>query len=176
METRFAQVSCEIVRKVVLTAVIATMFSSQLLAKPSEKATEIHVQIVDSRTHRPLKGHKVQITFSGMDGQFYQNAPRMVGRTGSDGEVVFDINQSIPPLMDVLVWWAYPCSNPEVYSTPAVLEDGVVARWSRTGDRKTDEWCTADPQVPRLQEQPGKVVFFAHPMNRFVWAWYDTWK
>jgi len=176
METRFAHVSCEIAQKAILTAVSAMMFSSQPLAKPSDQATEIRVQIMDSRTHRPLTGHKVQITFSGMDGQFYHNAPRMVGRTGSDGVVVFDVNQPIPPLMDVFVWWAYPCSRPEVYSTPAVLENGVVARWPPTGVKKADKWCTADPQAPRPQEQPGKVVFLVHPMNRFVWDWYDTWK
>jgi hypothetical protein len=40
-----------------------------LLAKPPDQPTEIRVQIMDSRTHRPLKGHKVQIMFSGMDGR-----------------------------------------------------------------------------------------------------------
>lgn len=177
MKTRLTSVACGITRTaVLLTAIVALAFSSQTLAIPPGRTAEIRVQIMDSRTHRPLKGRKVQITFTGMDGEFYHNAPRMIGRTGSDGVVVFNVNQPIPPRMDVFVWWAYPCSNPEVYSTRAVLKDGVVARWPPSGVKKADKWCTAGPQVSRPQEQPGKVVFFVHPMNRFAWAWYDLWK
>ncbi|HVA17586.1 MAG TPA: hypothetical protein VMV59_07730 [Candidatus Dormibacteraeota bacterium] len=100
----------------------------------------------------------------------------MVGRTGADGIVVFDVSQPVPPLVDVFVWWAYPCTSPEIYSTHAVLDDGVVGQWPASGIKKADKWCTASPQAPSPQEQPGKIIFFIHPLNRFVWAWYDTWK
>jgi len=176
MESCFTPVGHETAQKAMLILVIAVMSASQSLAKPSDQPTEIRVQIMDSRTHRPLKGRKVQITFSGMDGQWYRNAPRMIGRTGSDGVVVFEVKQPIPPLMDVLDWWAYPCSRPETYSTQAVLEDGEVAHWPSTGIKKADKWCTADSQAPQPQRQPGKVIFFVHPLNRFQYAWYDTWK
>ena len=134
------------------------------------------MQIMDSRTHRPLRGRKVQITFSGSDGQFHHNAQSLEGSTDSDGIVIFDVNQPIPPVMNVFVWWAYPCSSPEAYSTLAVLKDGIVARWPLTGIKKSDNWCTANPKAPLPQQQPGKVVFFVHPMNRLAWAWHETWK
>lgn len=68
MESRFTRVAHETALKAMLTLVIAVTSASQLLAKPPDQPTEIRVQIMDSRTHRPLKDHKVQITFSGMDG------------------------------------------------------------------------------------------------------------
>ena len=176
MESRFTRVAHETALKAMLTLVIAVMSASQLLAKPPDQPTEIRVQIMDSRTHRPLKGHKVQIMFSGMDGQWYHNAPNMIGRTDSDGNVVFEVKQPIPPMMDVVDWWAYPCSNPAVYSTQTVFQDGVVAHWPSTGISKADKWCTSDSQAPLPQKQPGKVIFFVHPLNRFQYAWYDLWK
>src|SRR6266702_4085180 len=91
-----------------------------------------------------------------MDGQWYHNAPKLIGRSGSDGVVVFEVKQPIPPLMDVLDWWAYPCSNPEAYSTRVVLEDGVIALWPTTGIKRADKWCTADSQSPQPQRQPGQ--------------------
>jgi hypothetical protein len=170
----FTRVGHEIAHKAMLILVIAVM-STSVLAKPQNQPTEIRVQIMDSRTHRPLKGRKVQITFSGTDRQFYNNAPRMIGRTGSDGVVVFKVGQPVPPFMGVFVWWAYPCANPETFSARSVLDDGVIAQWSHTGIKKADEWCTADPHAPQLQRQSGTVIFFVHPMNRFVWSWYDLW-
>jgi hypothetical protein len=158
-----------------LITVTATASAPQPPTKPPDQPTEIRLQIVDSRTHSPLKGRRVQITFSGADGQ-YQDASAVTGRTASDGVVVFEIKQPIRPVMDVFVWWAFPCSRPEAYSTQTVIEDGVIAQWPPTGIKKLDEWCTANSQATRFQRQPGKVIFMVHPMNRFVWAWYDTWK
>jgi hypothetical protein len=170
------RVSREIVQKTMLMVAIAMMSASHALAKPSDQPTEIRVQIMDSRTHRPLKAREVQITFSGMDGEWYHNAPTIKGRTGPDGVVVLEVKPPVPPRMDVFVWWAYPCSIPEDFSTQEVLGDGVVAHWPLTGIKKADKWCTADSQAPQSQRQPGKVIFFIHPMNRFVWAWYDAWE
>ena len=85
---------------------IALMFASQTPARPPDNANKIRVQIMDSRTHGPLKDRKVQITFSNSDGQSYHNAPSMEGRTDSDGIVIFEVNQPIPPVIGVFVWWA----------------------------------------------------------------------
>lgn len=150
--------------------------ASQQPVKPPDHTTQIRLQVMDSRTHLPLKGRRVQITFAGPDGQLYNKAPYKVGHTGSDGVVTFDLNEPIPPFIDVFFWYAYPCSDKEVYSTRSILDGGVVATWHLTGYKKADKWCAADSQAPQLQEQPGKLVMFVHPMNRFVWSWYDTFR
>ena len=137
------------------------------------QAAEIHVQIMDSRTHLPLKGRRVQITFSSQDGQFYDKAPSMVGHTGSDGVVAFEVNQPVAPNIAVFIWYAYVCSDTGGYSTGSILRDGVVASWHLTGNKKADKWCAADSQTPRPEVQPGKIIIFVHPMNRLVWSWYD---
>jgi hypothetical protein len=158
-----------------LTAVAMT-FASRQSVKPSGHVTEIHIQVMDSRTHLPLKGRRVQITFSGPDGQFYNKAPYKVGHTGSDGVVTFEVSEPIPPFISVFLWYAYTSSDTGtgVYSTRSILDDGTLASWRPTGNKKADKWCAADSNARQLQKQPGKVIIFAHPMNRFVWSWYDT--
>ncbi len=160
---------------VMLTAVAMT-FASQQPVKPSGPITQVHIQIMDSRTHLPLKGRRVQITFSGPDGQFYKKAPYKIGHTGSDGVVTFEVNEPIPPYISVFPWYAYTCSNTDTgaYSTRSILDDGILASWRLTGNKKADKWCAADSNVPQLPKQPGKVIVFVHPMNRFVWSWHDT--
>jgi hypothetical protein len=175
MESHCAHIGRQTALKAMLILVIAVMSASPLLAKPQDQPTEIRVQILDSRTHRPLKGRRVQITLSGMDGQWYHDSPMMVGNTGSDGAVIFKLGQPVPPLVGVFVWWTYECSEPEDFSVRSILEDGVVAHWPHIGIKKADKWCTADPQAPEPQKQPGTVIFFVHSMNRFVWTWYDLW-
>jgi hypothetical protein len=166
--------------KIVLSATLTTISVFMVvplgLPNQSHPPTEINVQIMDSHDHRPLKHRKVQITFSGMDGQWYSQAHNMTGYTGSDGIAVFQVTEPVPPLVAVFVWWAYPCSRPENFSTESVIKDGVVAQWHLTGITKTDKSCAANPQAPQLVRQAGKVIFFVHPMNRFAWAWYDTWE
>jgi hypothetical protein len=152
------------------------MLVPQGLPSQSHPPTEISVQIMDSHDHRPLKHRKVQITFSGMDGQWYSKARNMTEYTRSDGIAVFEVTEPVPPLIGVFVWWAYPCSRPETFSTDSVTKNGVVAQWPLTGIEKADKSCAADPRAPQPERQAGKVIFFVHPMNRFAWAWYDTWK
>jgi hypothetical protein len=165
-----------ILARATLSAVVAMTLASQQPVKPPDHATEIRILIMDSRTHLPLKGRRVQITFSGLDGQFYNKAPRKIGRTGSNGVVAFEVNEPVPPFIGVFLWYAYTCSDTGAYSTRSVLDNGVVVRWRLTGQEKADKWCTADSQAPQPQEQPGKIVIFAHPMNRLVWSWYDTFR
>jgi len=157
-------------------AVVVMTFASQRPARPTVQATEIRIQIMDSHTHLPLKGRRVEITLSAPDGQFYNKGPHKVGHTGSDGVAAFEVDEPIPPLIDVFLWYAYTCSDKEVYSTRSILDDGAVASWRLTGYKKADKWCTADPQAPQPQRQPGKVVIFVHPMNSLVWSWYDTFR
>jgi hypothetical protein len=162
-------------QEAVLLAVIIVVSGSYLLAKPSDKPTSIRVQIMDARTHHPLKGRRIVISFLDKNGDFFKPLTTK-GRTGSDGIVVFEVKNPIPPRMGVFVWWVYPCSDSKPFSTQKVLEDGVVTHWSPTAFKKANKWCTADAQAPQSQTQPGRVVFFVHPMNRFVWSWYDTWR
>jgi hypothetical protein len=176
MGSPFTPIRLGIARKAMSILAIAMMSGSQPFARTSDQSTEIRVQIVDSRTHRPLKGRRVQITFSGMDGQWYHNAPTMKGRTGSDGVLVLEVKQPVPPRMDVFVWWAYPCSFPEDFSTQEVLKEGMVGHWPPSRFKKAEKWCTADSDAPLPQRRPGEVIFFIHPMNWFVWVWYDTWE
>ena len=62
MERAFGLISTAIAKKAMLmVAVFAVPFAGQRAATP-DHATEIHVQIMDSRTHRPLKGRRVQVT------------------------------------------------------------------------------------------------------------------
>jgi hypothetical protein len=161
-----------------VAAVFATMFAPKPPAKPpskpSDSATEIRLQIMDSRTHAPLKDRKVQITFPDTF-RPDKAAIGKVGRTDSDGVVAFDVD-SAHHSIDVFVWFVFPCSDTEEYSTRTVLDDGVVSRWSLGSFKKTDKWCTADSQSPRLQKQPGKLILLVHPMNRFVWSWYDVFR
>lgn len=159
-----------------LLLAVAVVPSSRPMARPSDQKTEIRVQVMDSHTHRPLKHRKVQITFSGMDGQWYHNAPWMIGRTGSDGVADFQFKGPAPPRISVFVWWVYPCSTSQDFLTQTILKDGVVAYWTHSGIKKSDRWCTADSQASQPQRQPGRVVVFIHPLNRFQYAWYDTWK
>ncbi len=129
---------------------------------------------MDSRTHLPLKGRRVQITFSAPDGQFYSKAPYKVGHTGSDGVVTFELDEPIPPYIGVFLRYAYTCSDTGAYSTLSVLDDGILASRRLNGNKQAAKWCAADSNAPQLQKQPGKVIVFVHPMNRFVWSWYDT--
>lgn len=162
--------------KDILIAVMA--FTSALLssAKPPEQAIAIRVRIMDSRTHRPLKRRKVQITFSGMDGRRYFNALVMIGHSGPDGVVVFEVKRPIPPRMEIVDLAGYPCSRPEDFVTREILENGVVAHWPRRGIPKADEWCTPGPQAAQPQQKPGEVVFFVHPLNWWQNFWYTLLK
>ena len=144
----------------------------------SVMCTEIRVRIMDSKTRQPLKGRKVQISFSDMDGQWYNKSGvggwplTMTTRTGPDGIVVFSIKKPIPPLMDIVDLAAYPCSRPEAFPTQEILENGVIASWPLSGLQKADRWCTSDPHVTELQKRSGEVVFFVHPLNAWQSFWY----
>jgi len=142
----------------------------------TDRPTEIRVRIMDSRTRRPLKKRKVQITFSGMDGQWYHEAMIMTGYTGPDGIAVFSVKQPVPPLMDVMDLAAYPCSFPEAFQMEAILENGVVASWPLSGIQKAERWCTPDSGAAEPQKRPGEVVFFVHPLNLWQNFWYTLLK
>ena len=160
-------------KRVLGIALIAMAISaSQVLAQSPDHSNEIRVQVLDSRTHRPLKNHTVQLTFSGMDEKWDANAPTMTSKTGNDGVAVFVLKQPVLPLMIVFIRWTAPCSSSRTYSTKEILEDGVVGAWRTTGPKNADDWCTTDPQAPQAQKQPGTLVLPVHPMNRLVYLWY----
>jgi hypothetical protein len=164
------------VPKVILTLAIACASALLTLSTPTEQPTEIHVRIMDSRTHRPLKERKIQITFSGMDGQWYHNAMIMTANTGSDGVAVFLVKQPIPPRLGIVDLEGYPCSRPEDFPTQEILENGVVASWPPSGIQKTDQWCTPGPQAAQPQKRAGEVVFFVHPLNMWQNFWFTLLK
>jgi hypothetical protein len=161
-------------RNAIVAAVFVTMSIPKAPAKPPDRTTEIRIQIMDSRTHAPLKGRKVEITFPDTARPNKATAGK-TGRTNSDGIVSFDVD-SADSSIDVFVRFVFTCSRTEEYSTRTVLDDGVVSRWSPSGFKKTDKWCSTDLQAPGLQKQPGKLILLVHPMNRFVWSWYDTFQ
>lgn len=112
----------------ILLTALALALPPAAFARQSRQA-EIRIQVLDSQTHRPLRHRSVQVTLSGMDGQFYEHAPETTGRTGRDGIAIFKVNQPAPPIIGVFVRWAYPCSNTQAYSTSAVFKNGVVVHW-----------------------------------------------
>jgi hypothetical protein len=145
------------VLKVILAPAIALTFALLSFAMPTEQPIEIRVRIMDSRTHRPLKERKIQITFSGVDGEWYHNATIMTTNTGPDGVAVFLVKQPIPPKIDVIDLAGYPCSRPEAFHTQEILETGIVASWPASGIRKADQWCMPGPQVAQPQKKRGKL-------------------
>lgn len=137
-------------------------------AAPAQSTTEIRIRILHSKTHRPLKGRSVEVQFSGMDGKWYSNAQHLIGKTGSDGIVVFRLKQPVAPRIDIVDLEGYPCSHPEEFSSQDVLRIGVVAHWTLLGKpetKKADDWCTPDLSAPELQATPGEIVFFVHPLT-----------
>jgi hypothetical protein len=94
-------------------AVLVVGFSSTSasLAEPPQQATVIRIQILDSRTHRALDSRKVQIGFSGMDGQWRHNALIMVGNTGPDGMVAFEVKEPVPPPTGLPAGFGSPTSG-----------------------------------------------------------------
>jgi hypothetical protein len=141
-------------------------------AQSSGNGTVIRVQIRDSQTRRPLKGRRVQLTMSGMDGQWYHDARILIGKTGSNGVVAFDLKQPVPPQVDIVDLSGYPCSSPEAFQTREILERGVVGNWPHSGIKKADKWCTANPNTPPVEKQPSQVVFYVHPLNPWQNYWY----
>jgi hypothetical protein len=158
-------------RQVMLIAAIAMMCASLPMAKPSDQPTEIRVQVMDSRTHRPLKGRRVEVSFLDKNMNFIRPLWTK-GRTGPDGVMALQVKQPIPPRMDVFILFVFPCSDTEDFSTQEVLGDGLVAHWTPRSFKKVEKWCTADSKAPQLERQPGKLILFVHPMNPFVWIWY----
>ncbi len=164
------------VLKAILAPAMALTSSMLGFATPTEQPIEIRVRIMDSRTHRPLKEHKIQITFSGMDGEWYHNATIVTANTGPDGVAVFLVKQPIPPQINVIDLAGYPCSRPETFHTQEILETGIVASWTVSGIRKADQWCMSGAEVAQPQRRAGEVVFFVHPLNMWQNFWYTLLK
>ena len=143
---------------------VALMIGSTVKASP-QSATEIRVRILHSKNHHPMKGRRVEIQFTGIDGQWYQDAPHLIVRTHADGVAVFRVKQPVPPQFGIVDLKGYPCSFPEEFSAEEVLQKGVVAHWRLTGVQKADEWCTPDTSATQPQTRPGEVVFFVHPLT-----------
>jgi len=172
MRRRFTRVGHETATRVISMAVFALTCASLPLAKPSDRPTEIRVQVMDSRRHRPLKDRRVMIEFLDEKGDAIERLADE-GRTGPDGVVFLKVGQPIPSRMSVRVLWDYPCSALAPFSTQAVLQAGIVASSIRGRNKWIDKRCTADSQAPQPRSQPGKSIFYVHPMNRFVNWWYN---
>jgi hypothetical protein len=149
-------------RNFMLSALFAVLMSVTALP---QSTTEIRVRILHSKSHRAMKGRKIEIQFSGMDSAWYQKAGHLIEPTHADGVVVFRIKQPVPPRIDIVDLKGYPCSFPEEFSTEEIVQKGIIARWSSTGVQKADEWCTPDSNATQPQATPGEVVFFVHPLT-----------
>ena len=151
----------------VVCAALIVVFSTTALA---QSTTEIRVRILHSKTHRPLKGRKVEISFYGTDGKSYSGMGQQVGRTQSDRVAVFRVKQPVPALVNIQDLNGYTCSDPELFPTRDVMQSGAVAPWTPMGKQypdmqKADDWCTPDPNAPQHQATPGELVFFVHPLT-----------
>jgi len=142
----------------------------------SVMCTEIRVRIMDSKTRQPLKGRKVQIIFSRMDGHPHYKPLTVTAYTRPGGILVFSVKKPIPPLMNIVDLAAYPCSRAESFPTQEILENGVIASWPPNGIQKADHWCPPDPHVTEPQKRPGEVLFFVHPLNVWQNFWYTLLK
>src|SRR5258708_732478 len=100
-------------------------------------------------------------------------------RTGAgaeDGPATFEMDRQLRPGASVFVRYVVAWANPDGFETQRVLDRGLVIPWAAPGFAKTDGWCTRDGNAVEPVSSPGEVVLLVHPMNRFVWAWYETWK
>lgn len=155
-----------------LMVVLASTVSGQTGTTTSPNEVELRVRIVDSRSHRSLKGRKVQVDWWDANGKWHP----LIGHTAADGVVVFRIKQPIPPRISVQDFWAYNCAIPREFATQDVLDRGVVAGWPHSGSKKADKWCIADSNGSQQQRRPGEITIFVHPLNRFEYAWYSVWE
>ena len=155
-----------------LMVVLTSTVSGQTGTPTPPNEVEMRVRIMDSRSHRSLKGRKVQVDWWDANGNWHP----LIGRTAADGVVIFRIKQPIPPRIAVQDFWAYNCAHPREFATQEVLGHGVVAAWPRSGSKKLDDWCTADLNDSQPQRRPGEIAFFVHPLNRFQYAWYSLWE
>jgi hypothetical protein len=156
---------------VFLIVALATSVGGQTGTAASPKQFELHVRIMDSQTHRPLKGRKVQVDWWDTNGKWHP----LIRHTAADGIVIFPIKEPIPPSIAVQDFWAYNC-NTEFFSTQEVLDHGIITHWPHSGIKKADKFCTPNPDASQLQQRPGEITFFVHPLNRFEYAWYSLWK
>jgi hypothetical protein len=137
---------------------------------------EIRLQVLDAQTHRPVKGRPVYISFSAQKGLWPPNSLTMTVHTGADGIATFAVSEPVLSFFRVTVRRTFPCETAPSYRTSDVIHDGVVTHWTLDKSKKQNKWCTANPHVPDLQKRPRTIVFLVHPMNRFAWAWRDTWE
>jgi hypothetical protein len=118
-----------------------------------------------------MKRRIVEVQFFGVRGESYTNAPQLVGRTRSDGVVVFRVEEPVPPFIDIVDLKGYQCSNVGMFATVDVLRRGVVSPpWAPKGKqspglRKVDQFCTPDPSAAQPDATPGEVVFYVHPLT-----------
>jgi len=153
-------------------ALIATACCLPAAATTPDNPATIRVRVLDSRTHAPLKGRRIQVTLSGMDGQFHHEAITKIGRSGPDGLVVFDLGATVPPRVDVFDLSGYPCSSPEVFPISDILKDGVVAQVQISTYQKVIDWCTPDNGAAKIEQRPGGVGVLTHPLNILQNFWY----
>jgi hypothetical protein len=153
-----------------LVVVLTSTVSGQTGTATAPNEVEMRVRIMDSRSHRSLKGQKVQVDWWDANGKWHP----LMGRS-ADGVVVFRIKQPIPPRIAVQDLWAYNCIRSD-FATQEVLDRGVVAAWPHSGSRKLDKWCTADSDASQPQQKPGEITFFVHRLNRLEYAWYSLWE
>ena len=162
---------------VVCTAMMVAISTTDF----AQSTTEFRVRILDSKTHRPLKGRFVQISFSGMEGKHSNDPFQQVGRTQSNGVAIFRVKEPVPPFVDIVDLNGYTCSEGEVFPTRDVIQNGVVAPlWIPKGMKypnlkKADQWCTPDPEAARPQTSAGEIVFLVHRLSLW-WRLRRDWE
>jgi hypothetical protein len=97
-----------------------------LLAQSDPHITTIRVRLVDYKTGKRLKGHKVWLWLSDGDGELTQHPVTLASKTGKDGIAVFQMATIPPPKMWVDLGigdWA--CASTGEFSTSDLLQNGM---------------------------------------------------
>jgi len=124
---------------------------------------EIRVRLLDYKTGRPLKGHKVWLGLSDQDGEIRQDAPYLAGKTGRDGIAIFQMKQTPPPKMWVDLGigdWA--CTSRGDFVPSDLLQRGIAVTF------EADPHLCKSPPATFPSPQPGEMVLPIRRLNLWL--------
>lgn len=150
-------------RTALVVAQIALLAVTSTVRSFGRPPVQIRVRIVSAQTHQPMRGRRVQIDFYGTDSHWLYG---MAGSTDSDGVVIVNVNDPVPPKITVGELSDYACSAPEFFPTSEILKTGVIA------GRIADKQCVPRPDAPALKANVTELVVTVHRPNRWQNFWY----
>src|SRR5229473_3934465 len=148
MRTKRRLLGCYLV-----TTALLSIRNNPVYAQSNPSATTIRVLLVDYKTGRPLKSHKLWLWLSNKDGELTEHPVTLTGKTGKDGIAVFQFGQSPPPRMwvDLRIGdWA--CASTGEFATSELLQNGIGAHFAADANL-----CKSQPAA-FPEPQPGEII------------------